>query len=142
MKIFRTLIISFIMFFCAVLTPLAAAQCLVLGQSYTATVDLRSGNKTKTVVAGKSIQGTPGNQSFDPDCAGRCGAGCGSDNGQGNYAMDCLTHDVCTFYDKKYGGIFDRDCGDEFRAAVDDTVTVGQSACFVSEEEYAQWEND
>ena len=48
---------------------------------------------------------------------------------------------MCTFYDEKFGGMFDRDCGDEFRAAIDDTVTVGQSACFISEAEYQEWAN-
>jgi|GEM_PF-2730983 len=141
MKLLRTLFISAVMVFAGGYAQVAAAQCVELGKSYTVTVDLRSGVKTKTVVAGAPISGTPVNSSFDKGCAGRCGAGCGSDGGQGNYAYDCLVHDVCAFFDKDFGGAFDRDCGDEYRAAIDDFVTIGQSACFVSESEYQNWAN-
>lgn len=123
-------------------STLASASCVTLGQSYTVTIDLRDGvTKTKTVVAGQPISGTPANSSFDKGCAGRCGAGCGSDNGQGNYAYDCLVHDVCAFFDVEFGGAFDRDCGDEYREAVDDFVTIGQSACWISESEFQDFIN-
>ena len=141
MKLLSTLIISAVITALTGFVQTAAAQCLELGKTYQVTVDLRSGTYTKSVVAGKEISGNPRNPSYDKDCQGRCGGGCGSDGGQGNYAYDCLVHDVCTFYDEKFGGMFDRDCGDEFRAAIDDTVTVGQSACFISEAEYQEWAN-
>jgi hypothetical protein len=140
MKFFRVFILALLASFSAASFN-AAAQCVELGQSYTVTVDLRKGTFTRTVVAGEAISGTPSNSSYDPGCMGRCGGGCGSDDGQGNYALDCLIHDVCTFYDDKFGGIFDRDCGDEYRAAVDDFVTFGRSACWVSESEYRDWAN-
>lgn len=140
MKLIRILCIALVASFSAGSFN-AAAQCLTLGQQYTVTVDLRSGVYTKTVTAGEEISGTPVNSSFNKECAGRCGEGCGNDGGQGNYALDCLIHDVCAFYDKDFGGVFDRDCGDEFRAAIDDFVTVGQSACWISESEYQDFAN-
>lgn len=136
MKVLKTLLVSLVVALTCY-SGMASATCVELGKSYTVTVDLRNGvTKTKTVVAGKPISGTPVNSSYDKGCMGRCGAGCGSDNGQGNYAYDCLVHDVCGFFDAEFGGAFDRDCGDEYRAAIDDFVTPGRSACWVSEAEF------
>lgn len=141
MKLLKVVCASLVVFFSTGQFSVMAQQCLDLGQAYTVTVDLRSGVFTRTVVAGEPISGTPANSSFNRQCMGRCGEGCGSDGGQGNYALDCLVHDVCAFYDAEFGGAFDRDCGDEFRAAIDDFVTIGRSACFVSEAEFQDFLN-
>ncbi|EAT13089.1 hypothetical protein HF888_00435 [Bermanella marisrubri] len=92
--------------------------------------DRSNANQSQWVQATKSIPGTPANPSFDTGCLGRCGEGCGSDNGAGFYTKDCLDHDMCAFYDVEFGGAFDRDCGDEWRQAADD-FTFGQ-ACRLS----------
>ena len=109
-------------------------QCVELGETHIITATLRDGTQTKTVTVGSDASGSPANSSWVNGCLGRCGEGCGSDGGQGNYALDCLVHDVCTFFDEDFGSVADRDCGDEFRNAINDTVTIGRSDCFESED--------
>jgi len=57
------------------------------------------------------------------DCQGRCGGGCGSWSCS-NWATDCLIHDVCSWYYGATDGLADRNCGDSYATAIDDTVSL------------------
>ena len=117
-------------------------ECVELGKIYNAKYDFRDKSpKITKVTAGEEMSGKAANKSYDKGCMGRCGAGCGKKNGQGIYTYDCLVHDVCAFYDRKLGGLFDTDCGDEYFLAIDDFITDRLSICWVSESEYAEYIN-
>ena len=75
---------------------------------------------SQTVIIDNKMFEKSVNINFDIGCLGRCGVGCGNHNGSGYYTQDCLNHDMCAFYDIKFGWIFDRDCGDEMRKTTDD----------------------
>lgn len=49
-------------------------------------------------------------------CTGRCGAGCGNQNGYGVYTQDCLDHDVCV----AHHGYAVAGCQDEFKETWND----------------------
>lgn len=60
--------------------------------------------------------------SFEEQCLGRCGPGCGLTAGAGVYALDCTEHDQCC---RIHGGCvnpFDASCGDEWQEAADDFI--------------------
>lgn len=85
-------------------------ECLRKGYRTTAHYDDRNGRfYTRTVIVGSE------------NCAGRCGAGCGSFlTIRSTWSKDCLDHDMCT---KVFGEPINpaaADCGDEFREAADD----------------------
>lgn len=65
--------------------------------------------------------------SFQTDCLGRCGSGCGF-AGAGVYTQDCADHDSCC---RVHGGCTDPGddlCGDEFGEAADDFL-LGAAKC-------------
>ena len=91
-------------------------------------------NISEIVIIGKQTSNKPVNPNFDIGCLGRCGVGCGNNNGAGYYTQDCLNHDLCAFYDINFGGIFDRDCGDEMRKTIDDYI-LGKE-CYIDINDY------
>lgn len=60
-------------------------------------------------------------------CTGRCGKGCGNQNGYGVYTQDCLDHDICV----GFHGYSAPGCQDEFKETWDDaswgTTSYGRS---------------
>lgn len=53
------------------------------------------------------------------NCFGRCGAGCGGNNGRGTYTRDCLDHDNCVRFGHNIASPF---CNDEFLTTADDAI--------------------
>tara|TARA_A100001011_G_scaffold128695_2_gene135700 strand:- start:5914 stop:6312 length:399 start_codon:yes stop_codon:yes gene_type:complete len=95
-------------------------ECVKIGQSiFSVWNHSENINYNQKIKVGQIILDKPTNSNYDSGCIGRCGEGCGKD-GSGYYTLDCLNHDMCTFYDSKFGWIFDRDCGDELVNAIDD----------------------
>lgn len=63
-------------------------------------------------------------------CMGRCGSNCwGHPRGARGYTEDCLEHDMCSILLRASGGGSHKNCGDEYNAAVNDTVASTFRTC-------------
>ena len=94
--------------------------------TYFVKFDDQAGNCFGIVMQAGECWGQHPTNGGDYDCQGRCGAGC--DNGNSNWARDCLKHDVCSWYYSASGGSSDSNCGDSFGHATNDFLSFG-SGC-------------
>ncbi len=67
-------------------------------------------------------------------CAGRCGAGCPSNNWwelikDDDYTQDCFDHDMCVVHFDEGNGPDETHCGDEFEEAADDYAATVIDYC-------------
>ncbi len=103
--------------------------CIAPGNRYRVTWDHGAGqrNVSSRVVTAGSDWSRNGRAAA---CMGRCGANCwGHPTPSRGYLGDCLTHDVCSAVHKAAGGPRDRNCGDEWNNAVDDTIAATLNVC-------------
>lgn len=102
----------------------AGVKCLAPGNREVVTYDYgNKSSKVRTVTArvGSDWGTSPRGNRYR--CMGRCGANCwGAPATSRMYTQDCLAHDVCSRERNANGGAGDPNCGDEFNAAVGDTV--------------------
>eukprot|EP01006_Ploeotia_vitrea_P046244 TRINITY_DN67010_c7_g10_i1.p1 TRINITY_DN67010_c7_g10~~TRINITY_DN67010_c7_g10_i1.p1 ORF type:complete len:190 (+),score=6.94 TRINITY_DN67010_c7_g10_i1:24-593(+) len=63
-------------------------------------------------------------------CQGRCGPGCEFSSGKcSNWGRDCLRHDACSWFFGASGGLKDKNCGDEFKLAINDFLHCCEPIC-------------
>jgi hypothetical protein len=89
-----------------------AITCYEEGKEYTAVWNGSNGSHEKKIKADADFGG-------NYKCMGRCGAGC---KALPYWTKQCMNHDACSHHYKASGGRKDKNCGDEWKAAVDSFV--------------------
>jgi hypothetical protein len=95
-----------------------SGECLEVGQVAEATwVNAQGQTCTFKTTVGSDWGINPSNDG-DYQCMGRCGAGCDGVAIGNQYTLECLSHDVCSYFSSASGGPVDANCGRAFISAV------------------------